>query len=203
MNTIWRMPSWEKRFFGNLIYKNQKYPSMEEEILGTKPGINLNMLKNLEHYMTPLYLGTQLGIFSKVKFMRDTKDMLKLVAAIAEEHYNITDGADNNLNYLWYMYHKGSKKDEFRPFVYMAELMLLKKYDYLNDAEIRNIISMMKSEDGDNLAIVTLSIQNLRDLRIKKQGVYSKENEAYKDLKYTYAFEILNHTVFMETMIEK
>jgi hypothetical protein len=61
----------------------------------------------------------------------------------------------------------------------------------------------MKSEDGDNLAIVTLSIQNLRDLRIKKHGVYSKENEAYKDLNYTYAFEILNHHVFMQTMAEK
>jgi hypothetical protein len=135
--------------------------------------------------------------------MRDTKDMLKLVAAIAEEHYNITDGADNNLNYLWYMYHKGSKKDEFRPFVYMAELMLLKKYNYLNEAEIKNIVSMMKSDDGDNLAIVTLSIQNLRDLRIKEHGVYSKENEAYKDLNHTYAFEILNHHVFMQTMAEK
>jgi hypothetical protein len=176
---------------------------MEEEILGTKPEVNLNILNNLERYMTPLYRGTQLGIFSKLKFMRDTKDMLKLVAAIAEEHYNITDGADGNLNYLWYMYHKGSKKDEFRPFVYMAELMLLKKYNYLNEAEIRNIVSMMKSDDRDNLAIVTLSIQNLRDLRIKEHGMYSKDNKAYKDLNYTYAFEILNHTVFMETMIEK
>ncbi len=39
------------------------------------------------------YIGTQLGIFSRIKFMKDTKEMLKLVAAIAEEHYNITDGA--------------------------------------------------------------------------------------------------------------
>jgi hypothetical protein len=165
--------------------------------------INPDILKNLENFMMISYIGTQLGIFSRIKFMKDTKEILKLVATIAEEHYNITDGADGNLNYLWYMYHKGSKKDEFRPFVYMAELMLLKKYDYLNDAEVRNIISMMKSDDRDNLAIVTLSIQSLRDLRIKEHGVYSKENEVYKDLKYTYAFEILNHTVFMQTMAEK
>ena len=149
--------------------------------------------------MMPLFHGTLLDIY----FRMETQEIKKLVAAIAEEHYSITDGIDGNLNYLWYMYHKGSKKDEFRPFVYMAELMLLKKYDYLNDAEIRNIISMMKSEDGDNLAIVTLSIQNLRDLRIKEHGLYSKDNEAYKDLNYTYAFEILNHTVFMQTMVEK
>jgi len=165
--------------------------------------INPDILKNLENFMMISYIGTQLGIFSKIKLMTDAKEMLKLVAAIAEEHYNITDGADGNLNYLWYMYHKGSKKDEFRPFVYMAELMLLKKYNYLNDAEVRNIISMMKSDDRDNLAIVTLSIQSLRNLRIKEHKIYSKENEVYKDLKYTYAFEILNHTVFMQTMVEK
>jgi hypothetical protein len=175
----------------------------EEETLNIYYGTNPDILKTLENFMMISYIGTQLGIFSRIKFMRDTKEMLKLVAAIAEEHYNITDGADGNLNYLWHMYHKGHKKDEFRPFVYMAELMLLKKYDYLNDAEIRNIISMMKSEDGDNLAIVTLSIQNLRDLRIKERGIYSKENEVYKDLNHTYAFEILNHTVFMQTMAEK
>jgi hypothetical protein len=173
----------------------------EEGTLNIYYGTHPNILKTLENFMIASYLETQLGI--KLKFMRDTKEMLKLLAAIAEEHYNITDGADGNLNYLWHMYHKGAKKDEFRPFIYMAELMLLKKYDYLNDAEIRNIISMMKSEDGDNLAIVTLSIQNLRDLRIKKHGLYSKDNEAYKDLNHTYAFEILNHTVFMQTMAEK
>jgi hypothetical protein len=165
--------------------------------------ISPGALKNLESFMVILYSGKPSGIFSKLKFMRDTKEMLKLVAAIAEEHYNITDGADGNLNYLWYMYHKGSKKDEFRPFVYMAELMLLKKYNYLSEAEIKNIIGMMKSDDRDNLTMVTLTIQSLRNLRIKEHKIYSKENEAYKDLNYTYAFEILNHTVFMQTMAEK
>lgn len=143
--------------------------------------------------------GTLLDIYFKM----ETQDLKKLVAAIAEEHYNITDGNDGNLNYLWYMYHKGSKKDEFRPFVYMAELMLLKKYNYLSEGEVKNIVGMMKSEDRDNLTMVTLTIQNLRDLRIKEHGVYSKDNKAYKDLNYTYAFEVLNHTVFLETMAER
>ena len=101
------------------------------------------------------------------------------------------------------MYHKGSKKDEFRPFVYMAELMLLKKYNYITPVEVQNVVGMMKSEDRDNLTMATLTIQNLRDLRIKEHGIYSKDNKAYKDLNHTYAFEVLNHTVFMETMIEK
>ena len=120
-----------------------------------------------------------------------------------EEHYNITDGIDGNLNYLWYMYHKGSKKDEFRPFVYMAELMLLKKFNYLSDTEIRNLIGMMKSDDRDNLTMVTLTIENLRNLRIKEHGVFNKENKAYDEVKHTYAFEVLNHTVFLQTMVEK
>jgi hypothetical protein len=200
MNGIYKISSWIRTYQRS---KKKKYPSMVETRLGMYHQTNPDILKTLENFMMASYLGTQLGIFSRIKFMRDTKEMLKLVAAIAEEHYNITDGADGNLNYLWYMYHKGSKKDEFRPFVYMAELMLLNKYNYLNDAEVRNIVSMMKSDDRDNLAIVTLSIQSLRELRIKEHGVYSKDNEAYKDLNYTYAFEILNHTVFMQTMAER
>ena len=164
---------------------------------------NPNILASLQNFMVISYHGTPLGIFSKLKYMAETKEMEKLIAAIAEEHYNITDGSDSNLNYLWHMYHKGSKKGEFRPFVYMAELMLLKKYNYLNDSEIRNVVAMMKSEDRDNLTMATFTIQNLRNLRIKEHGVYTKENKAYTDLQYTYAFEVLNHVVFMETMAEK
>jgi hypothetical protein len=149
--------------------------------------------------MMPLFPGTLLDIFFKM----ETQEVKKLVAAIAEEHYSITDGVDGNLNYLWYMYHKGTKKDEFRPFVYMAELMLLKKFNYLTTAEVQNVVEMMKSEDRDNLHIATLTIKNLRELRIKEHGIYSKDNEAYNELGYTYAFDVLNHTVFLQTMAEK
>jgi hypothetical protein len=149
--------------------------------------------------MTPLYPGILLDIYFKM----ESQETKKLVAAIAEEHYNITDGVDGNLNYLWYMYHKGTKKDEFRPFVYMAELMLLKKYNYITTTELQNVIEMMRSEDKDNFYIVTLTVKNLRDLRIKEHGIYSKNNKAYSNLNHTYAFEVLNHVVFMETMTEK
>ena len=57
--------------------------------------------------------------------------------------------------------------------------------------------------DKDNLHIATLTLKNLRDLRIKEKGVYSKENANYTEVRQTYGFEILNHTVFMETMIER
>ncbi len=62
---------------------------------------------------------------------------------------------------------------------------------------------MMKSDDRDNLTMVTLTIENLRNLRIKEHGVFSKDNKAYDEVKHTYAFEVLNHTVFLQTMVEK
>lgn len=194
-----RIRSWVKSYFGHPAYRNPKNPSMEERTLGMHRDVNHITLNNLQSCMMPLFPGTLLDIYFKM----ETQEIKKLVAAIAEEHYNITDGVDGNLNYLWYMYHKGTKKDEFRPFVYMAELMLLKKYDYITTTEVQNVVEMMKSDDKDNLHMATLTIKNLRELRIKEHGIYSKDNKAYKDLNYTYAFDVLNHTVFLQTMAEK
>lgn len=193
MSGIFNM-KWLKRRYGadNRI-------SAEEAALGSGADVSWVTLNNLQKFR----FGVDPEVLLFVSFKMETQELKKLSAAIAEEHYNITNGADGNLNYLWYMYHKGSKKDEFRPFVYMAELMLLKKYNYLSETEIRNLIGMMKSDDRDNLTMVTLTIENLRNLRIKEHGIYSKENKAYAELEYTYAFEVLNHTVFLQTMAEK
>ena len=193
MSKIFNM-KWLKRRYGadNSI-------SAEEAALGSGADISWVTLNNLQKFQ----FGADPEVLLFISFRMETQELKKLSAAIAEEHYNITNGADGNLNYLWYMYHKGSKKDEFRPFVYMAELMLLKKYNYLSETEIRNLMGMMKSDDRDNLTMVTLTIENLRNLRIKEHGVYSKENKAYAELEYTYAFEVLNHTVFLQTMAEK
>ena len=194
-----RIRSWVKSYSGDRTYRKGRLPSMEEKTLGMHKDVNPITLNNLQSYMMPLFHGTLLDIY----FRMETQEIKKLVAAIAEEHYSITDGIDGNLNYLWYMYHKGTKKDEFRPFVYMAELMLLKKYNYITTTELQNVMGMMKSEDKDNLHIATLTIKNLRELRIKEHGIYSKDNEAYNELGYTYAFDVLNHTVFLQTMAEK
>ena len=152
--------------------------------------------------MIEYFLGIQSGIYFKMeKDIR--KEMEELSAKIAEEHYNITDGVDQNLHYLWYMYHKGSKAGTFRPFVYMAELQLLKRMGYINDTEIKNMIRMLESEDQDNLHMVTLSIKNFRDLRLQEHGEYSKVNKDYADLAKSYAYEVLNHEIFMQTMAAK
>ena len=193
MSGIFNM-KWLKRRYGadNRI-------SAEEAALGSGADVNWVTLNNLQKFR----FGVDPEVLLFVSFKMESQETKKLVAAIAEEHYNITDGVDGNLNYLWYMYHKGTKKDEFRPFVYMAELMLLKKYNYITTTELQNVIEMMRSEDKDNFYIVTLTVKNLRDLRIKEHGIYSKNNKAYSNLNHTYAFEVLNHVVFMETMTEK
>lgn len=126
--------------------------------------------------------------------------MKALVKEIVEEHYNITEGADGNLNYLWYMYHKGTKEGDWKPFIYMAELQLLKRFDYINDSEIQNLVSMMESEDEDNMSIVTLAIMCLRQLRVKEYGIYNKAKKEYSKLAEIYPTEILNHEVFTQTM---
>jgi hypothetical protein len=131
------------------------------------------------------------------------KEIEALTAKIAAEHYEITEDVDSNLHYLWYMYHKGSKAGTFKPFVFMAELQLLKRMGYTNDTEVQNIIKMLESEDQDNVHLVTLVIKNYRDTRIQEYGEYSKVNEYYADIAKNYAYEILNHEVFMTTMAVK
>jgi hypothetical protein len=132
-----------------------------------------------------------------------TKEMKALVKEIVEEHYNITEGVDgnlNNLNYLWYMYYKGTKEGYWKPFIYMAELQLLKRFKYINDSEIQNLVSMMESEDEDNMSIVTLAIMSLRQLRVKEHGIYNKAKKEYSKIAEVYPTEILNHDVFTQTM---
>jgi hypothetical protein len=131
------------------------------------------------------------------------KEIESLTAKIAAEHYEITKDVDSNLNYLWYMYHKGTKAGTFKPFVFMAELQLLKRMGYTNDKEVQSMIKMLESEDQDNIHLVTLAIKNYRDLRIQEHGEYSKVNKDYADIAKNYAFEILNHEVFMTTMAVK
>jgi hypothetical protein len=82
----------------------------------------------------------------------------------------------------------------------MAELQLLRKFSYLNDAEIKSIVKMMESEDPDNLLIATLTIKNLRNTRIKVYGEYSPTNKDYDDITSKYSYEILNHELFKTTM---
>jgi hypothetical protein len=129
-----------------------------------------------------------------------TKKFKKFLHSIIEEHYNMTSqdndttGLNNSLNYLWYMYYKGVKAGTYRPFIFMAEMHLLKEMGYMTIEDIQNINNMIKSEDKDNFYIGYLSLESLRSKRIKEHGIFSQANKIYTDYISSYASKILNTT---------
>ena len=178
---------------------------LENTVLGIRDIVELPKELHLWQYRE--FGSTVLSLTWKYAYEEMDQDIRKeieaLTADIAAEHYEITKDVDSNLNYLWYMYHKGSKAGTFKPFVYMAELQLLKRMGYTNDKEVQNMIKMLESDDEENVHLVTLAIKNYRDLRIQEYGEYSKVNKHYADIAKNYAYEILNHEVFMTTMAVK
>ena len=115
----------------------------------------------------------------------------ELVKAIVEEHYFMTKNIDQNLHYLWHLYDKGTKAGEYRPFILLAEIQLLKVLDYITEDEAYNMSNMMQSDDIDNLNLVYLSILNMRKKRMEEHGewevsvVSDKLNDIVKDYPHT------------------
>ena len=127
------------------------------------------------------------------------KKFKKFLHSIIEEHYNMTSdvtGSGHTLNYLWYMYYKGVKAGTYRPFIFMAEMHLLKEMGYMTIDDIQNINNMIKSEDKDNFYIGYLSLESLRSKRIKEHGVFNEKNKAYMNIIPDYASKIVNSDIF-------
>lgn len=129
-----------------------------------------------------------------------SKKFQKFIQEIIKEHYDVTLNNDSNMNYLWYMYYEGSKKNKYRPFIFMAELQLLKESGYIENEQIVNLIEMFQSEDKDNFYIAYLSLKELRNQRLKGHGIFTKENKKYNDLYKNYSFKLLNPTVFKNSI---
>ena len=132
-----------------------------------------------------------------------TKKFKKFLHNIIEEHYNMTSditGSGHTLNYLWYMYYKGVKAGTYRPFIFMAEMHLLKEMGYMTIEDIQNINNMIKSEDKDNFYIGYLSLESLRSKRIKEHGIFNEANKIYTDYISNYASKILNTTLFQNAL---
>jgi len=128
-----------------------------------------------------------------------TKKFKKFLHSIIEEHYNMTSDG-NILNYLWYMYHKGVNAGTYRPFIFMAEMHLLKEMGYMENDDIKNLNEMIKSEDKDNFYLGYLSLESLRSKRIKEHGAFSQGSKVYMDLIPDYASKILNTTLFQNAL---
>jgi hypothetical protein len=119
--------------------------------------------------------------------IREFKDkkITSLIEEICNEHRGVCTVEDSNMGYLWYMYGKGTKKGDFRPFIFLSEINLLVKTGYLTEVEKENLIGMLKSDDEDNAHLTAYSIITLRNKRIEEMGLWTLENENYKDVNYT------------------
>ena len=113
------------------------------------------------------------------------KKIISLIENICHEHHMVCKIEDSNMGYLWYMYTHGTKKGDFRPFIFLSEINLLVKTGYLTEVEKENLIGMLGSNDEDNAHLTGYSIITLRNQRIKDMGLWTLDNEKYKDINYT------------------
>ena len=90
---------------------------------------------------------------------------------------------DRSMNYLWYMYKDGIKKGDFRPFILQIELNLLLSLGIITEDQMHSINSMLSSPDEDNYFMALLSIETLRNKRIKLHGKWTKEMNVSDELK--------------------
>ena len=127
--------------------------------------------------------------------MEVTRKIANFLKKIAEEHFEITKHTVNkNLNYLWYMYTSGTKKDNLKDanmLMFCAELGILKEMSYISQQEADNVIRMLHSDDTDNHFVAFLTVKTLRTQRIKDHGEFHPHTDAYAEVVANYAFHDL------------
>jgi hypothetical protein len=125
------------------------------------------------------------------------KRIINLTKKICKEHFEMTNGDDcKNLNYLWYMYVHGTKKNTFKPFVFLAELSLLHYLKYIDKKSTNNVISMLESTDKENLFVASQVIQFYRKERIKELGEFNIKEPKYVEVRKSYETKILNKDIW-------
>lgn len=137
-------------------------------------------------------------LFTIDTIMDKLKGFKEFIAEIVEEHFQMTKNVDNNLNYLWFLYKRGTKAGEYKPFILMAEMQLLKEMGYITVEEIDNMWNMLNSEDRDNFNLVYLAMKTLRSTRVKEHGIYNMSNTMYEEIAKDYPVKILSQDVFLK-----
>lgn len=132
-----------------------------------------------------------------MSFVFKDKKIIKLIAAICDEHHKVSREEDSNIGYLWFMYAKDGLNCSYRPFMFLAEISLLKSMGYLTADEKESMVKMLESKDEDNHYLIALSIQTLRDKRIKDHGLYKKDNPAYKNI--IYIKDVIDTNLFLKS----
>jgi hypothetical protein len=88
-------------------------------------------------------------------------------------------------------------KNEYKPFILMAEMNLLREMGYMSEDEVNNLAGMIDSKDEDNLTIAYLAIKSFRDQRVKDHGEYSSHNTfPYATIEGNYSDNVLSTKLF-------
>lgn len=132
-----------------------------------------------------------------IKTFKDPK-LMKMIKDICNEHWEVAKPNDSNIGYLWYMYAAGTKQGTFRPFIFLSELNLLVKTGYVTEVEKQNMLGMLLSEDDDNAHLTGYSILTLRKKRVDEIGLWTRENQNYKDVNYFR--DVINPELFMKNI---
>ena len=82
----------------------------------------------------------------------------------------------------------------FKPFIFLSEINLLFKLSYITKEEKSNMFQMLKSQDEDNAHILAYSLLTLRNNRIKDLGLWTLDNDKYKEIDYIR--DIINIEIF-------
>ena len=133
-----------------------------------------------------------------IKMFNDQK-IRSLIENICHEHHMVCKVEDSNMGYLWHMYAHGTKKGTFRPFIFLSELNLLVKTGYITEDEKQNLLGMFLSKDDDNAYLTAYSIITLRNQRIEELGLWTLDNEKYKDINYTR--DIISPEIFLSNKL--
>ena len=127
-----------------------------------------------------------------------TPEIRKFIGKIANEHYELSNGDDKSMNYLWYLYSEGTHKDQYRPFIFAAEINLNLAMNMITHDESENLSNMLTSPDKDNFYMLYTILKHYRKKRQKKYGVVY-DSEAYKNVKKDYTVLMISPLMLSNT----
>lgn len=122
----------------------------------------------------------------------------KFISKIANEHYELSNGDDKSMNFLWYLYSEGTHKDQYRPFIFAAEINLNLAMNMITHEESKNLSNMLSSPDKDNFYMLYTILKHYRKKRQKKYGVVY-DSEAYKNVKKDYTVLMISPEMLSNT----
>jgi hypothetical protein len=182
------------------VYNRRPYETWNTPMYPGYPKDALNQLESKGYYVQDdsMNMDTLMYLFKIDEIMEKLKGFEVFISEIVDEHFEMTKTVDNNLNYLWFLYKRGTKAGEYKPFILMAEMQLLKETGYITAEEIENMWNMLNSEDRDNFNLVYLAMKTLRSTRVKELGAYSEDNSKYAEIQKDYPVKILSQDIFLK-----